>query len=195
MGVEHVAYGMRSSYGLPYVTPDLVTAWEGRVVAPTGPELTALAGVLWCSVGDLLGEPRTLREHRLARGLAPDDVAHRTGLDPVAYLRMEESGRWRGTERQTAALVGLFDLSPRGLVAVMDREDELAGLLRQAVEARRRASVRPLAKLLPVDRGLLENALGALHTAYRNAGAAGPAFLDHLVEHFWSAVAATEQAR
>ena len=66
MGPEHVAYGLRVSYGLPYVTPDLVVAWERGIVCPTSPELTALAGVLWCSPGELIGRPRTLREHRLA---------------------------------------------------------------------------------------------------------------------------------
>ncbi|WP_308429777.1 MULTISPECIES: helix-turn-helix domain-containing protein [Streptomyces] len=190
MGVEHVAYGMRSSYGLPYVTPDLVLGWEGGVVAPTGPELAALAGVLWCSAGELLGEPRTLREHRLARSLAPEDVARRTGLDPVAYRRMEESGRWRGTERQTTALAELFDLSPRGLVTVTGREEKLAELLRGAVASRRPVSARPLAKLVPLDRGLLERVLQELHATYRTAAAdqgAARDFLDHIAERFWAA--------
>lgn len=49
MGPEHVAHNIRVSYGLPYVTPDLVIAWERGTVSPGNPELTALAGVLWCS--------------------------------------------------------------------------------------------------------------------------------------------------
>nr|WP_189854358.1 helix-turn-helix transcriptional regulator [Streptomyces poonensis] len=209
MEVEHVAYGMRSSYGLPYVAPDLVMAWERGDIAPTGPELTALAGMLWCSVGELLGTPRTLREHRLARGLTPAAVARGVGLDLPSYQRMEESGRWTGTRRQTSALAALLALSLPDLVTVTGREEKLAELLRTAVTTHWHAQVRPLAKLLPLDRRLLESVLEELHTTYRrqmaaslswadgtasaDAGTAGHAFLDHIVERFWSTVG-TEEA-
>ncbi|MGX1511094.1 hypothetical protein RKD44_002382 [Streptomyces collinus] len=36
MGPEHVAHGIRVSYGLPYVTPDLVIAWERGGHRPRG---------------------------------------------------------------------------------------------------------------------------------------------------------------
>ena len=131
MGPEHVAYGMRVSYGLPYVTPDLVIAWERGAASPTSPELTALAGVLWCSPGELIGRPRTLREHRIARGLAPEDVARAVGLELLAYLRMEEQEEWRGTDRQSAALAELLGLSLPDFVTVTGREDKLGEHLRE----------------------------------------------------------------
>ncbi|WP_369391910.1 XRE family transcriptional regulator [Streptomyces sp. CG1] len=202
MGPEHVAYGMRASYGLPYVTPDLVIAWERGVASPTSPELTALAGVLWCSAGDLIGRPRTLREHRIARGIAPEDVARAIGTDLAAYLRMEESGTWRGNERQSAALAELLQLALPDFVAVTGREDKLAGLLHSAVTTRWQAYVRPVAKLAPVGRGVLEDVLQELHEDYqghmaatlswgggsKQSGEGGEEFLDRIVENFWTAV-------
>jgi hypothetical protein len=59
-------------------------------VLSTYPELTALAGVLRCSPAELIGRPRTLREHRIARGLAPEGVARAVGHEFPAYTRMEE---------------------------------------------------------------------------------------------------------
>ncbi len=209
MEVEHVAYGMRSSYGLPYVTPDLVISWERGDIPPTGPELTALAGVLWCSPGELMAAPRTLREHRIARGLAPEDVARAVGLDLLVYQRMEETGRWRGAERQTSTLASLLGLSLADLIVVMGRQEKLAELLRAAVTTRWQAQVRPLAKLLPLDKRLLERVLREMHTAYQGrmaaslswagsraaagAGDAGRDFLDHIVERFWTAVGIEEK--
>ncbi|MET8248620.1 helix-turn-helix transcriptional regulator [Streptomyces sp. NPDC005202] len=207
MAPEHVAHGMRASYGLPYVTPDLVIAWERGLTSPSNPELTALAGVLWCSPGELIGRPRTLREHRTARGLAPEDVARAVGYELAAYLRMEESGQWRGTERQSAALAELLDLSLPDFVTVTGREDGLAELLRSAVSTRWQAYVRPVAKVVPLDRRLLEDALQRLHQDYQGrmvatlswgtgsaangAGDAGRDFLDRIVEHFWATVEGT----
>lgn len=203
MEVEHVAYGMRSSYGFPYITPDLVIAWERGVTAPTGPELTALAGVLWASVDQLAGPPRTLREYRVARGLAPEDVARGVGLDPHSYRRMEEGGRWRGTERQTAALTALLGLSLADLVTVMGHREKLAELLRSAVTTRWQQYVRPLAKMLPLERRFIEPALRELHAAYQErtalsagrTGDAGRDFLEHISERFWSAVTGGGRAR
>ncbi|WP_046589834.1 helix-turn-helix domain-containing protein [Streptomyces mangrovisoli] len=204
MGPEHVAYGMRASYGLFHVTPEHVIAWERGVAAPSTPELKALAGVLWCSPGELIGRPRTLREHRLARGFAPEDVARAVGLEPLAYLRMEEGGGWHGTERQAAALAGLLDLSLADLVTVTGREPRLAELLRGAVTTRWQAYTRPLAKLLPLDRRLLEDVLQELHLDYQGrmtatlsrggggagAGEGGREFLDRIVQNFWTTVEA-----
>ncbi|MFF6997394.1 helix-turn-helix domain-containing protein [Streptomyces sp. NPDC008313] len=204
MGPEHVAYGLRASYGLPYVTPGLVTDWERGATAPSVPELAALAGVLWCSPGELIGAPRTLREHRVARGVAPEDVARTVGLELLAYQRMEESDEWRGTDRQSAALADLLELSLPDFVTVTGRDGKLAELLRSAVKTRRQAYARPLAKLVPLERRLLEDTLGELHAHYQSLMAAtlswadGPAateadesgqdFLAHIVHHFWSTV-------
>ncbi|CAL9587372.1 hypothetical protein SUDANB15_05134 [Streptomyces sp. enrichment culture] len=202
MGPHHVAHTLRASYGLPYATPDLVVAWERGTAAPSHSELTALAGVLWCSPGELIGRPRTLREHRVARGLAPEDVARAVGHELQAYLRMEETGRWRGTERQSAALTELLALSLADVVTVTGREDRLAELLRSAATTRWQAYVRPVAKIAPLERRLLERVLQRLHQDYQghmaatlswggghgDAGAGGREFLDRIVEHFWAAV-------
>lgn len=202
MGPEHVAHGIRVSYGLSYVTPDLVIAWERGIASPGNPELTALAGVLWCSPGELIGRPRTLREHRIARGLAPEDVARRVGLDVRAYLRMEETDGWRGTDRQSAALADVLGLDLPGYVTVTGREEKLADLLSSAVSTRWQGYVRPVAKIVPLERRLLEQVLQELHQDYQghmaatlswgggsgDSSAAGRAFLDRIVEHFWAAV-------
>nr|WP_229882105.1 helix-turn-helix transcriptional regulator [Streptomyces alanosinicus] len=202
MGPEHVAYGLRASYGMPYVTPDLVMAWERGAAAPSGPELTALAGVLWCSPGELISRPRTLREHRIARGIAPEDVARAIGVDLRAYVRMEESGTWRGNERQSAALAELLQLALPDFVAVTGREEKLAELLHSAVTTRWQAYVRPVAKLAPVGRGVLEEILQELHQDYqghmaatlswgggsRESSTPGKEFLDGIVDTFWAAV-------
>ncbi|MER6672313.1 helix-turn-helix domain-containing protein [Streptomyces sp. NPDC000983] len=205
MGPEHVAYGMRVSYGLPYVTPDLVTAWERGVASPSSPELTALAGVLWCSPGELLGRPRSLREHRMARGLAPEDVARAVGHELRAYLRMEESDEWRGTERQASALAELLGLSTADFATVTGRDAELADLLRGAVTTRWQAYVRPIGRLLPLDRRLLEDVLQELHRDYQGqmvatlswgsadsggSSASGREFLDRIVDRFWATMGA-----
>ncbi|MEV6172969.1 XRE family transcriptional regulator [Streptomyces sp. NPDC051954] len=199
MGPEHVAHDMRASYGLPYVSPDLVVAWERGALTPTSPELTALAGVLWCSPGELIGHPRTLREHRIARGLAPEDVARTVGLELLAYMRMEETDDWRGTDRQSSALAGLLDLSLPDFVTVTGRNPKLAELLRGAVTTRWQAYVRPVGKMLPLDRRLLEDTLQELHQDYQGrmvatlswggggegSDASGRDFLDRILDLFW----------
>ncbi|KOG34361.1 DNA-binding protein [Streptomyces resistomycificus] len=202
MGPEHVAYGMRVSYGLPYVTPDLVVDWERGARSPTSPELTALAGVLWCSPGELIGRPRTLREHRVSRGLAPEDVARAVGLELLAYLGMEEHEEWRGTERQSSALADLLELSLPDLVSVTGREPRLAEFLRSAVTTRWQAYVRPVAKIVPLDRRVVEVALQEMHREYQgqmvatlswggdsgHSSEAGRDFLARVVERFWDTV-------
>ncbi|WP_107487095.1 helix-turn-helix domain-containing protein [Streptomyces thermolilacinus] len=199
MAPGHVAYGLRAQYGLN-VPPETVIAWERGAAHPDARELTALAGVLWCAPGDLLAAATTLREHRLARGLAPEDLAHRIGLDAKAYLKMEESGRWRGNERQTTALAQALGLGPRELVNATGRDAELAELLRDAVTTRWQAYVRPAAKLLPMRREQLEDVLQRLHADYQarmvatyswgdsggSGGQAGREYLDRIVDHFWS---------
>ncbi|MBT3155086.1 helix-turn-helix transcriptional regulator [Streptomyces sp. CHD11] len=207
LGPEQVAHTLRVSYGLPYVTPALVAAWERGSAAPSHPELVALAGVLWCSPGELIGRPRTLREHRVARGLAPEDVARTVGHELQAYLRMEETDRWRGSERQSAALARLLGLSLADVITVTGREDRLAEMLRGAVTTRWQAYVRPVSGIVPLERRRLEEALHRLHRDYRgqmaatlsrggghgDAGDSGREFLERIVEHFWTTVG--EQGR
>jgi hypothetical protein len=202
MGPEHVAYGMRASYGLPYVTEDLVVAWERELASPNSNELTALAGVLWCSPSELLGKPRTLREHRIARGLAPEDVARTVGHELVAYLRMEENDDWHGNDRQSAALADVLGLTLPDFITVTGRDAKLGELLRSAVSTRWQAYVRPVGKMVPLDRRLLENALQELHQEYQgqmtatlswggggsDSSAAGREFLERIVERFWATV-------
>ncbi|MEV7322747.1 XRE family transcriptional regulator [Streptomyces sp. NPDC093970] len=207
MGPEHVAHHLRVSYGMPYASPDLVLAWERGAAIPSSPELTALSGVLWCAPGELIGRPRTLRDHRIARGLAPEDVAPAVGLELLAYLAMEENGNWQGTERQSAVLADLFQLSLPDYITVTGREEKLAELLRRAVTTRWQAYVRPVGKLVPLDRRVIENALRALHEAYQgrmtatlawgdttaatDAEAGGQEFLAQAVGHFWNRVEET----
>ncbi|MEU6229715.1 helix-turn-helix transcriptional regulator [Streptomyces sp. NPDC047042] len=203
MGPEHVAYGMQVSYGLPYITSDHVIAWERGITAPGKNELTALAGVLWCAPYELIGRPRTLREHRAARGLSAEDVARAVGLELLVYVRMEESGEWRGTERQSAVLAEVLELSLADLTTLTGLDGRLAGLLRGAVTTRWQAYVRPVNKMVPLNRRLLESTLQELHRYYqrqlaatRTWGAGGSAtveasragrdFLDRIVEHFWA---------
>ncbi|MCX5061485.1 MULTISPECIES: helix-turn-helix transcriptional regulator [unclassified Streptomyces] len=204
MGPEHVAYGLRVSYGLPYITPDLVVAWERGQLSPSDSELAALAGVLWCSPGELIGKPRTLREHRIARRLAPEDIARSAGLELLAYLHMEEHNSWRGNERQSAALAELLRLSLPDFISVTGREGKLTELLRSAASTRWQAYVRPVGKVVPLDRRLLEDSLQQLHQDYQGQMVAslswgdgtaanessdlGRDFLDRIVDHFWAAV-------
>lgn len=199
MAPGHVAYGMRASYGLTHITPEHITAWERGVALPTAAELTALAGALWCAPGELMGRPRTLLEHRLARGVAAEDVARTTGLRLDAYHHMEVTGRWTGDRRQSAKLGSLLDLPPRDFIVVTGLEDELAGLLTEAVSTRWQAHIRDIAKLVSMERRDLKEPLRALHQEYQTlmtatlsraggttaSGEAGRRYLEDIVGHFW----------
>ncbi|MFB6805748.1 XRE family transcriptional regulator [Streptomyces sp. NPDC056387] len=201
MAPGHVAYGLRAQYGL-IVEPETVMAWERGETSPTSAELTALAGVLWCAPGELLAEPVTLREHRMARGMAADELARRIGLETNAYQKMEDTGRWKGNERQSVALAQVLGLSLAQFVAATGKQEELAEILRSAVTTRWQAYVKPLAKLLPVPRQQLEPVLERLHGDYQSkmvatlswGGAAGEAatgdagreFLADIVARFWA---------
>ncbi|WP_374200851.1 helix-turn-helix domain-containing protein [Streptomyces bambusae] len=200
MAPGHVAYGLRAQYGL-LVAPETVMAWERGEASPSQAELTALAGVLWCAPGELLAEPVTLREHRLARGISPEDLARRVGLEPGSYRRMEDTGRWKGNERQSAALATLLQLTLPQFVAATGKQEELAELLRNAVTTRWQAYLKPLTKLLPVPKGHLEWVLEQLYDDYQSRmvatlswgsggeagnGGAGRDFLADIVGHFWA---------
>ncbi|MGQ4485280.1 helix-turn-helix transcriptional regulator [Streptomyces sp. 372A] len=202
MAPGHVAYGLGAQYGLR-ITAETVAAWERGLAFPSDYELTALAGVLWCAPGELLTAARSLREHRVSRELSPDELAARVGVATSAYLRMEESGRWRGNERQSAALSEALGLTPADFVTATGREEELADLLRSAVTTRWQAYTRPVGKLVPVDRRRLQEVLERLHGDYQalmvstlswssagtdrtgNTGEEGRAFLTGIVPRFW----------
>ncbi|WP_405716073.1 helix-turn-helix domain-containing protein [Streptomyces xanthophaeus] len=200
MAPGHVAYGLRAQYGL-LVTPETVMAWERGEISPSSAELTALAGVLWCSPGELLAEPVTLREHRMAKGLTADELARRVGVEANSYQKMEDTGRWRGNERQSAALAALLGLTLAQFVTATGKQEELAELLRSAVTTRWQAYVKPVGKLLPIPKGHLERVLDQLHGEYQSRmvatlswgggegeagrGDSGRDFLAEIVDRFW----------
>ncbi|MGW6857971.1 helix-turn-helix domain-containing protein [Streptomyces xanthophaeus] len=200
MAPGHVAYGLRAQYGL-LVTPETVMAWERGEISPSSAELTALAGVLWCSPGELLAEPVTLREHRMAKGLSADELARRVGVEANSYQKMEDTGRWRGNERQSAALAALLGLTLAQFVTATGKQEELAELLRSAVTTRWQAYVKPVGKLLPIPKGHLERVLDQLHGEYQSRmvatlswgggegeagrGDSGREFLAEIVDRFW----------
>ncbi|MFF8846515.1 helix-turn-helix transcriptional regulator [Streptomyces sp. NPDC015127] len=200
MGPGHVAYGMRASYGMTHITPEHIAAWERGTALPTANELTALAGALWCAPRDLMGAPRTLREHRLARGLAAEDVARATGIPLDAYHHMEETGRWAGDKRQSAELGTLLNLPPRDFVAITGLEDELARLLTEAVSTRWQAHIRDIAHLVSMERRDLKDPLRGMHQEYQTllaatlsraggtiaSGENGRRYIDDIVNTFWA---------
>ncbi|WP_443066802.1 helix-turn-helix domain-containing protein [Streptomyces sp. NBC_01255] len=200
MAPGHVAYGLRAQYGL-FVDPDTVVAWERGRLLPTEQELTALAGVLWCAPAELIAAATTLREHRMARGLPAEELARRVGVTAHAYQRMEDEGRWRGTERQTATLAEVLGLGPRALITATGGDDSLAELLRDAATTRWQAYVKPTVKMVPLPKRAVESALQQLHTEYHGRMAAtsswgasgatgdeGRAYLEEITGHFWAAV-------
>ncbi|WP_424211720.1 helix-turn-helix domain-containing protein [Streptomyces sp. BI20] len=201
MAPGHVAYGLNAQYGL-LVAPETVMAWERGEISPTQAELTALAGVLWCSPAELLAEPVTLREHRVARGLSADDLARRIGLDTSSYQKMEDSGRWKGNERQSVALASTLGLDLPRFVAATGRGEELAEALRSAVSTRWQGYVKPVTKLVTLPKQHVERVLERMHNDYQSTmvatlswgntetragtGDAGREYLDSVVPHFWA---------
>ncbi|MCK1797549.1 helix-turn-helix transcriptional regulator [Streptomyces sp. XM4193] len=206
MTEAQVADGMAASYGVR-VGPETVRAWEHRDGTPGSAELTALAGALWCDPSELIGTPRTLREHRLATGLPQPDVAMRLGMPFTEYERVERTGLWTGTERQAAVLAELLRLPPRARIALTGREAELAGLLRSAASVRWQAYVRPVHRMLPsLTKRRVERVLERLHDEYhrrsfvslswidtnsetaRGPADAGHRYLDGIEAHFWELI-------
>ncbi|MDQ0987146.1 helix-turn-helix transcriptional regulator [Streptomyces sp. V2I9] len=202
MAPGHVAYGLAAQYGLR-ISAETVIAWERGAALPAERELTALAGVLWCAPGELLAAAATLREHRVSRDLTVDDLARQLGMTGSAYQRMEESGRWRGNEKQSAALCRALGLTAAQFLTATGRDAELADLLTSAVTTRWQAYVRPVSKIVPMDRAHVQDVLEQLHTDYQAlmvstlswsstgqersgaSGDAGRAFLARVVEQFW----------
>jgi transcriptional regulator with XRE-family HTH domain len=198
MATGHVAYGMRASYGMSHVSPDHIVAWERGEALPTPNELTALAGALWCSPGELMGRPSTLLEHRLARGISAADVARLIGMDLDTYVYMEETGQWSGDKRQSANLGSVLRLPPRDFIAVTGYEEELARLLTEAVTTRWQAHIRAIAKVVAMDKRDLQEPLRAMQDEYHallaatlgrassNAtGDEGRRYIEDIVSRFW----------
>ncbi|MET9431741.1 transcriptional regulator [Streptomyces sp. NPDC003036] len=204
---SQVAHSM-AACGVP-VHPDLIAAWEQGSHLPSEPHLFALADVLWCSATTLMGiEPRTLAEHRLARKLSVERLAHRIGMDPAAYRAAEAAHRWDGDIRQTRALVDALGLTLRQLVGLMGRDEELARHLRTAIEGRWKVHVAPVAEIVVVDETSVGDALRTMHTEFaefserymghlmarngdarlKEVAAERSAFLHRLVDHFWELV-------
>ncbi|GGU44114.1 DNA-binding protein [Streptomyces albospinus] len=206
----HVAYGIWAAYGIQ-LHPATVASWELGESAPTEAELTALAGALWCAPAELLGTPGTLREYRLALGLAPADLALRIGMDQTTYERLEGGGPWRGTERQAAALAEALRLPLPALLRFTGQEEQLAALLTSAATTRWQGYVRPVGKLAPLPKERLQDVLQQLHEEYHatmtaslswtgggapdESGKAGRDFLDGIVMEFWRRAGEMEPPR
>ncbi|MFJ9405727.1 helix-turn-helix domain-containing protein [Streptomyces sp. NPDC101393] len=201
MTPAHVAYGIWAAHGLQ-IAPSAVASWELGEAAPTEAELTALAGALWCAPSELLGTPGTLREHRLALGLAPADVALRIGMDQRAYGRLEAGERWSGNDRQAAALAQTLDLPLPALIRFTGQEAKLIEMLHSAATVRWQGYVRPVGKLVPLPKTRIEGVLEGLHDEYHStmtatlnwggggsadqSGKAGRAFLERILDEFWA---------
>ncbi|WP_369358812.1 helix-turn-helix domain-containing protein [Streptomyces sp. cg2] len=199
----HVAYGIWAAYGIR-MEPAAVASWELEESTPTEAELAALAGALWCAPAELLGTPGTLREFRMALGLAPADLALRIGMDQAAYERLEDGGRWTGTDRQAAALAAELALPLPALVRFTGREDRLVELLTSAATTRWQGYVRPVGKVAPLPKEQLQKTLEELHEEYHarmtaslswtggeapdESGRAGRDFLDGVLAEFWRRV-------
>ncbi|MEU4261548.1 MULTISPECIES: helix-turn-helix transcriptional regulator [Streptomycetaceae] len=201
MAPGHVAYGLGAQYGLR-TTAETVMAWERGVALPDERELTALSGVLWCAPEELLAAASTLREHRLSREVEVEDLARTLGMTAAAYRRIEDSGRWRGNERQAVALCRTLEMSAAQFLTATGRNEELAELLNKAVATRWQAYVKPVAKIVPLDRVLVQNVLEQMHTDYQalivstqawnsagrertEAESEAREFLLRVVERFW----------
>ncbi|MFI1963762.1 XRE family transcriptional regulator [Streptomyces pathocidini] len=197
---SHVAYGIWAAYGVR-LGPATVAAWELGEESPTEAQLTALAGALWCAPGDLLGTPTTLREHRMSAGFAATDLALRIGMEPAVYERIERTGEWYGNDRQAGALAEALALPLPAFIGLTGQADRLSELLRSAVTTRWQAYVKPVAKVLGLARGEVEDALRQLHSDYQSrmvgtlnwgvgrsasdSGDAGQIFLDEVLDLFW----------
>jgi transcriptional regulator with XRE-family HTH domain len=167
MRAEDVASTMLSAYGVQ-VTPLTVLSWESGDQSPGERELTALAGVLWCSVGDLMGALSNVHQHRLARGVSTFDIALRLGLSPAEYEEMERGGHWRLTERQAELLAEALALPLRAYLDVTGLGAELSDLLSRAVTNRWQPYVQPVCKLLDLPRARVSGILHHLHSEYQD---------------------------
>ena len=194
-----------------HLGPELVEAWEQGTQVPTERQLFALADVLWCPTTVLMAiRPRTLRDHRLARQLTSERLAHRIGMELHTYATAEAEHRWNGDEHQTRALAEALGMPPEDLRQIIGQVEGLVHLLAQAVEGRWKSHVVPLADLADVDEQRVQYALRVLRQEYTQiterymghvvAGSAEARlreiagerarWLRRLPEHFWQLVGA-----
>ncbi|MEU6879658.1 transcriptional regulator [Streptomyces sp. NPDC046712] len=158
---------------------EIVMCWESGAVAPSEAELFALASALWCPVPTLMArQPRSLREHRLARQFSAERLALRIGMDVHEYARAENEHRWNGTDRQTLVLADALGLEPGELLRVIGGAGELDGLLRQAVEGRWKQHTAPLARLVDAPERSVAQALRTLAQEYASFN---ERYMGHLV--------------
>jgi len=148
-------------------SPELVEAWESGARAPSEIQLFALADALWCPTPVLMAvRPRTLQEHRLARQLTRERLAHRLGMEPHVYARAETEHHWTGDEQQTRVLAEALGLQPDEVLDVIGQGTELIERLKQAIEGRWKSHVGPLADFLGADEKQVAYALRVLHQEY-----------------------------
>ncbi|MEY9874293.1 DNA-binding transcriptional regulator YiaG/DNA-binding XRE family transcriptional regulator [Streptacidiphilus sp. MAP12-33] len=165
-----VARALADSYAMP-VPPQQVIAWEVGAAHPSERELIALARVLWCLPGQLMGgRAVSLRDHRLALDLPQEEVARRIRVTRRDYTRMEE--RWDGDRTQTRDLAVALQLSPPVLIRACGREEQLEELLRRAIDGRWQAQVQPVRDLVPMlAEGPVTHALQSLAAEKATSGA------------------------
>ncbi|WP_406472101.1 helix-turn-helix domain-containing protein [Streptomyces sp. NBC_01615] len=199
-----VAWAVSAFQGHP-LHPDTLLAWERGTEAPTAHQINALAAALWCSPGDLLGEPATLLQCRTLLGLTVEQVALGVGMTRDRYAEAEQRNRWRGSERQTQAVFEVLQPPPACFVGACGRTGQLRVLLREAVTGWWPNYVRPVAKIVPVAPAEIRRALEQLHLAYQridNHGRTGAAaeaverealtFLDRVDEQLWRLLRTSE---
>ncbi|WP_354642787.1 helix-turn-helix domain-containing protein [Kitasatospora camelliae] len=195
---DQVAEGM-AAHGVRLLSSH-VLGWEAGEIRPTEEEFIALSRALWCQPASLMGtRPASLRDFRVARELSADQAARRIGVSLQVYEQAEATGRWTGDEDQTYALAHGLGIGLRDLVRVTDRQAELDGVLKRAVEGRWQAQLTPLARLVPAPADALSAALAALQNEYlvpTHWGSATPAAdrtprTPH-AERFWELLAAEE---
>lgn len=191
-----VARSLADSYALP-VPPALVIAWETGAAHPTERELIALARVLWCLPGQLMGgREESLRDYRLALDLPQEQVARRLRITPREYAKLEV--RWTGDRNLTRYLAEALRLDAPTLVSACDLEEQLEELLRRAVDGRWQTQVRPVLDLVPtLSERWVAHALQTLAAEKATSGAlwgasSAPAPADEpevgSLERFWTLV-------
>jgi len=185
-----------ASHGV-WAVPPQVIAWESGELLPTEAELVALARALWCPPGQLMGgRAASVRDHRLALDLPPDEVARQLGLTPREYAQLESAPRWTGDADLTYLLAQALRLTPRALVAATRRNEDLQELLQRAVDGRWQPQAKALSRLVPtLGRERIDHALRVLHDEGQTASALWsgrqqeetqpPPGPEELEEHFW----------
>lgn len=163
---DQVAEGM-AAHGVRLL-PSHVIGWETGEFRPSEEEFIALSRALWCPPVQLMGTPpSTLRDFRVARELNPDQAARRIGVTLRAYEQAELTGKWGGDAEQSYALAQVLGLGLRMLLHVTHRQDDLDKCLRQCVDGRWQGQLKPIAKLVPVPRAVLEQTLAELQEEYQ----------------------------